>query len=234
MSDYGIPQVEVPDVQLPEMNFDLLNYEVSDPSFGRPLRPDGKPVKRRSSLRIPNPQRFQAEESAPLWQRAIDFILRPARAVRGAVYHAMRSGETDPAAAALQGFWRGLKGDEKIDFVDILKRAGMDRGWLRSALGFAGDIVIDPAAHTATLDGCRLDLPPREFDLLHTLALEAGRVISTDELLSRVWGAEYAGEPQVVYVHVRWLREKLEANPSRPTRIVTIRGVGYKLEPQEA
>nr|MBC8255393.1 winged helix-turn-helix domain-containing protein [Ardenticatenia bacterium] len=62
----------------------------------------------------------------------------------------------------------------------------------------------------------------------------AGRVISTDELLSRVWGAEYAGEPQVVYVHVRWLREKLEANPSQPTRIVTIRGVGYKLEPQEA
>ena len=97
-----------------------------------------------------------------------------------------------------------------------------------------GDVTIDPAAHTVTVGGRRTDLPPREFDLLHTLALEAGRVISTDELLSRVWGAEYAGEPQVVYVHVRWLREKLEANPSRPTRIVTIRGVGYKLEPQEA
>jgi len=97
-----------------------------------------------------------------------------------------------------------------------------------------GDVTIDPAAHTVTVGGRRIDLPPREFDLLHTLALEAGRVISTDELLSRVWGAEYAGEPQVVYVHVRWLREKLEANPSRPTRIVTIRGVGYRLESQEA
>ncbi len=97
-----------------------------------------------------------------------------------------------------------------------------------------GDVTIDPAAHTVTVGGRRTDLPPREFDLLHTLALEAGRVISTDKLLSRVWGAEYAGEPQVVYVHVRWLREKLEANPSQPTRIVTIRGVGYKLEPQEA
>jgi len=97
-----------------------------------------------------------------------------------------------------------------------------------------GDVTIDPAAHTVTVGGRRTDLPPREFDLLHTLALEAGRVISTDELLSRVWGAEYAGEPQVVYVHVRWLREKLEANPSQPTRIVTIRGVGYKLVPQEA
>jgi DNA-binding response OmpR family regulator len=77
-------------------------------------------------------------------------------------------------------------------------------------------------------------LPPREFDLLHALALEARHVVSTDELLARVWGAEYAGESQVVYVHVRWLREKLEEDPQRPRRIVTVRGVGYKLEPQEA
>jgi DNA-binding response OmpR family regulator len=72
-------------------------------------------------------------------------------------------------------------------------------------------------------------LAPREFDLLHALAADAGRVISVDELLSRVWGAEYAGEPQVVYVHIRWLREKLEQDPGRPQRIVTVRGVGYKL-----
>jgi DNA-binding response OmpR family regulator len=68
---------------------------------------------------------------------------------------------------------------------------------------------------------------------LHTLALEAGRVLSVDELLRRVWGAEYIGEPQVVYVHVRWLREKLEDDPHHPRRIVTVRGVGYKLEAQE-
>jgi len=96
-----------------------------------------------------------------------------------------------------------------------------------------GDLVIDPAAHTVTVKGRPVDLPPREFDLLHALALEAGRVVSTEDLLARVWGAEYAGEPQVVYVHVRWLREKLEEDPNHPRRIVTVRGVGYRLEPQE-
>lgn len=96
-----------------------------------------------------------------------------------------------------------------------------------------GDLTIDPAAHIVTVGGQPVALPPREFDLLHALALEAGRVVSTDDLLVRVWGAEYAGEPQVVYVHVRWLREKLEKDPNRPRRIVTVRGVGYKLQPQE-
>ncbi|MCB0154438.1 MAG: response regulator transcription factor [Anaerolineae bacterium] len=96
-----------------------------------------------------------------------------------------------------------------------------------------GDLVIDPASHIVTLAGEPLDLPPREFALLHALALCAGRVVSVDELLSRVWGAEYSGESQVVYVHIRWLREKLEEDPQHPRRIITVRGVGYKLEPQE-
>jgi DNA-binding response OmpR family regulator len=72
-----------------------------------------------------------------------------------------------------------------------------------------------------------------EFDLLHTLALHAGHVLSLDDLLARVWGPEYVGEPQVVYVHIRWLREKLEEDPHDPRRIITVRGVGYRLEPQE-
>jgi DNA-binding response OmpR family regulator len=94
-----------------------------------------------------------------------------------------------------------------------------------------GDLVIDALAHVATLAGKPLELAPREFALLHALALQAGQVISVDELLAQVWGAEYVGEPQVVYVHVRWLREKIEADPKNPQRIVTMRGVGYKLEP---
>ncbi len=92
-----------------------------------------------------------------------------------------------------------------------------------------GDLVIDPAAHIVTVGGRAVDLSPREFDLLHALALEAGRVVRVDDLLSRVWGAEYVGEPQVVYVHVRWLREKLEQDPEHPRRILTVRRVGYKL-----
>lgn len=76
-----------------------------------------------------------------------------------------------------------------------------------------GDLKIDPAAHSVTVRGTSLDLPPHEFDLLHAMALEAGHVISTEDLLARVWGAEYDGESQVVYVHIRWLREKLEDQP---------------------
>jgi DNA-binding response OmpR family regulator len=96
-----------------------------------------------------------------------------------------------------------------------------------------GDLTINASAHTVRLKGQPIELPPREFDLLYTLALEAGRVVPVEALLSRVWGAEFVGEPQVVYVHVRWLREKLEQDPHHPQRIITMRGVGYKLEPQE-
>jgi len=97
-----------------------------------------------------------------------------------------------------------------------------------------GDIAIDPTAHTVCVSGKSVELTPREFDLLHTFALQPRSVISTDELLARVWGAEFVGQPQVVYVHIRWLREKLEQDPNHPRRILTVRGVGYKLEPQEA
>jgi DNA-binding response OmpR family regulator len=77
-----------------------------------------------------------------------------------------------------------------------------------------------------------VDLTAREFALLHTLCLESGRVISIDDLITRVWGAEFMGEPQVVYVHIRWLREKIEEDANKPQRIVNVRGVGYKLIPQ--
>ncbi len=94
-----------------------------------------------------------------------------------------------------------------------------------------GDLQIDPGAHTVTVAGRPVELTPREFGVLHALALDAGRVVSVDDLLARVWGAEYAGESQAVYVHIRWLREKLEGDPDNPRRIVTVRGVGYRLQP---
>ena len=91
------------------------------------------------------------------------------------------------------------------------------------------DLVIDVAGHSVTLQGDRVSLSPREFDLLHALALNVNRVISIEELLDQVWGVEYRGQSQVVYVHIRWLREKIEEDPNQPKRIVTVRGVGYKL-----
>jgi DNA-binding response OmpR family regulator len=92
-----------------------------------------------------------------------------------------------------------------------------------------GDLVVDPVTHSVTIAGKVIDLPRREFDLLHALALQPGRVFTMDELLGMVWGAEFIGQPQVVYVHIRWLREKIEEKPSHPRRILTVRGVGYKL-----
>jgi DNA-binding response OmpR family regulator len=97
-----------------------------------------------------------------------------------------------------------------------------------------GDLAINPSAVEVTLRDRPLQLSPREFDLLHVLALNAGKVLSVEDILAQVWGAEYLGEPQVVYVHIRWLREKLEDEPGRPTRVLTVRGKGYKLvDPRE-
>jgi DNA-binding response OmpR family regulator len=95
-----------------------------------------------------------------------------------------------------------------------------------------GELVIDPKSHTVTLEGKDIELPRREFDLLHALALQPGRVFTVDELLGTVWGAEFVGQPQVVYVHIRWLREKIEKDASHPRRILTVRGVGYKMVPE--
>jgi DNA-binding response OmpR family regulator len=92
-----------------------------------------------------------------------------------------------------------------------------------------GDLMIDPLAHTVTVGGRPVELTPREFDLLHTFALDPNRVFSVNELLAQVWGAEFIGQPQVVYVHIRWLREKIEADPNHPRYLITVRGVGYKL-----
>lgn len=96
-----------------------------------------------------------------------------------------------------------------------------------------GDIEIDSSAHSVRVAGEQVDLAPREFDLLQALVLDPNKVLTVDDLLARVWGPEYIGQPQVVYVHIRWLREKIEVNPNKPERITTVRGKGYKFIPQE-
>lgn len=115
----------------------------------------------------------------------------------------------------------------------VLRRSQQPPATSQSKTVAVGDITIDPAAHTVTVAGKAVALTGREFDLLHVLAVEAGNVLSTDALLDRVWGAEFVGQPQNVYVHVRWLREKIEDDPQNPRRLVTVRGIGYKLIPQE-
>jgi DNA-binding response OmpR family regulator len=92
-----------------------------------------------------------------------------------------------------------------------------------------GAITIDLGTHIVTVDGEPVDLPPRAFDVLVALARAGGNVVSTDELLDQVWGSDFDGEPQIIYVYVRWLREKIEADPTHPARLLTVRGVGYRL-----
>jgi DNA-binding response OmpR family regulator len=92
-----------------------------------------------------------------------------------------------------------------------------------------GDLVVDRARRVATLDGKPLSLRPKEFDLLHFLARHPGVVHSRDVLLRRVWGYDYSFGTRTVDVHVRWLRQKIERDPSRPTRLETVRGSGYRL-----
>ncbi|HEV8632937.1 MAG TPA: response regulator transcription factor [Chloroflexota bacterium] len=97
-----------------------------------------------------------------------------------------------------------------------------------AALAVAG-IEIDPRARTVEREGRRVHLKPKEFDLLSFLAQNRGHVFSRDQLLEKVWGYAFNGDSRTVDVHVRWLREKLEEQPSRPKLIETVRGVGYRL-----
>jgi len=94
-----------------------------------------------------------------------------------------------------------------------------------------GPFELNPVTHTAHKAGRVLELAPREFDLLHMFMSHPERAFTSDELVEGVWGVEFVGEPQVLYVQVRSLRMKIEDDPSSPKHILTLRGVGYKFMP---
>ena len=92
----------------------------------------------------------------------------------------------------------------------------------------SGDLTLDLITRRALHRGQELVLTPKEFGLLAELMRHRGAVLSRDLLLDRVWGHDYYGDTRTVDVHVRWLREKIEDNPSIPIRIQTVRGLGYR------
>lgn len=92
------------------------------------------------------------------------------------------------------------------------------------------DLEIDLGRHQASHRGSRLDLTPREYELLVFLARNRGLVFSREQLLDKVWGYDYVGDTRTVDVHIRWLRQKIEVDPAKPEHLVTVRGAGYKLE----
>lgn len=92
------------------------------------------------------------------------------------------------------------------------------------------DLTIDIARRKVSIGSRLVNVTPKEFELLAFLAKNKGLVFSREQLLDKVWGYDYAGNTRTVDVHIRWLREKIEPNPAKPEHLITVRGIGYKLE----
>src|SRR5438132_353206 len=112
----------------------------------------------------------------------------------------------------------------------VLRRAAGGLAAEEAGVLRAGDLEVDPVAHEARLHGELVSLTAREFDLLAHLMCNPRRAFRREELLADVWGFTY-GDTSTVTVHVRRLREKVEADPSAPSHICTVWGVGYRFEP---
>jgi DNA-binding response OmpR family regulator len=109
----------------------------------------------------------------------------------------------------------------------LLRRASGTRG---SDEIQSGNVRLNLVSRRGFLNDQELVLSPKEFSLLAELMRHAGAVLSRDLLLTRVWGYDFYGDSRTVDVHVRWLREKIEDDPARPNRLVTVRGIGYRFE----
>ena len=107
---------------------------------------------------------------------------------------------------------------------------GAERPEISEGAVTVGDVSLDPEEHRVLIDGVEVQMPLKEFELLHLLLLNAGRVLSRDVLIDRVWGSDYVGDTKTLDVHVKRLRGRLEIDSANPMRIVTIRGLGYKYE----
>jgi DNA-binding response OmpR family regulator len=110
-----------------------------------------------------------------------------------------------------------------------LRRRQLDRGTEAAHNRLvAGDLVLDQTARKASRGGRPVDLTQREFDLLRTLMEHSGEALQRQDLLDEVWGVEWIGDVRTLDVHIRWLREKVEDDPSTPRYIQTVRGYGYR------
>lgn len=116
----------------------------------------------------------------------------------------------------------------------VLRRRAFDEtGTVPAAVSdlvTVGDVSLDHESHEVRIRGEQVRLPLKEFELLALLLENAGRVLTRDVLIDRVWGGDYVGDTKTLDVHIKRLRSKVETDPTSPTRIVTIRGLGYKFE----
>jgi two-component system response regulator RegX3 len=113
----------------------------------------------------------------------------------------------------------------------VLRRAPVDDGdGGTSDVLEVGDLRLDPDSHEVYQRGDLVSLPLKEFELLELLMANAGRVLTRETLIDRVWGSNYVGDTKTLDVHVKRLRGRIEEDPSHPRRITTVRGLGYKFE----
>jgi len=118
----------------------------------------------------------------------------------------------------------------------VLRRRGAEEGTAPAPFAIdleedtveVGDVAVDHQRHEVVVRGEQVQLPLKEFELLALLLEHAGRVLTRDQLIDRVWGSDYVGDTKTLDVHIKRLRSKVEDDPSNPTRILTIRGLGYK------
>ncbi|MFD1930677.1 MULTISPECIES: response regulator [Nonomuraea] len=113
----------------------------------------------------------------------------------------------------------------------VLRRQGDTVEEVESAVLAAGPVRMDVDRHIVAVRGEQVQLPLKEFELLEVLLRNAGRVLTRGQLIDRVWGADYVGDTKTLDVHVKRLRAKVEADPSNPRCILTVRGLGYKFDP---
>jgi two-component system response regulator RegX3 len=121
---------------------------------------------------------------------------------------------------------------ELIARIRAVLRRGIDADDAAIADGVleAGPVRMDVERHVVSVNGEPITLPLKEFDLLEYLMRNSGRVLTRGQLIDRVWGADYVGDTKTLDVHVKRLRSKIEADPANPVHLVTVRGLGYKLE----
>lgn len=113
----------------------------------------------------------------------------------------------------------------------VLRRGGeSEEGGHADAVLEAGPVRMDVERHVVSVGGQQISLPLKEFDLLEYLMRNKGRVLTRGQLIDRVWGADYVGDTKTLDVHVKRLRSKIESDPANPVRLITVRGLGYKLE----
>jgi two-component system response regulator RegX3 len=109
-----------------------------------------------------------------------------------------------------------------------LRRAGMDRTTVLDEVMVSGPVEIDVARHEVRIRGRPADLPPKEFELLETFLRRKGRLLTRDFLIDAIWGSGYFGDTKTLDVHIKRLRQKIEADPHHPEHLLTVRGLGYK------